>query len=86
MHHFACSGNNKIRKKSCFYFILLFFRFELTVALKHVNGNAEEVVLHGNVGFHPQIDSKFGTNTLPPKSPVSSVLNGANGNKYQIEF
>ena len=43
-----------------------FFRFELTVALKHVNGNAEEVVRHGNVGFHPQIDSKFRTNIWPP--------------------
>ena len=86
MHHFACSGNNKIREKSCFYFILLFFRFELTVDLKHVNGNAEEIVLYGNVGFHPQIDSKFRTNILPPKSPLSSVLNGANGNKCQIEF
>ena len=86
MHHFACSGNNKIREKSCFYFILLFFRFELTVALKHVNGNAEEVVLHGNVGFHSQIDSKFRTNILPPKSPSSSFLNGENGNKCQIDF
>ena len=78
MHHFACSGNNKIGEKSCFYFILLVFRFELTVTLKHVNGNAEEVVLHGNVGFHSQIDSKFRTNILPPKSPLSSVLNRAN--------
>ena len=47
MHHFACSGNNKIREKSCYYFILLFFRFELTVALKQVNGNVEEVSFMG---------------------------------------
>lgn len=59
----------KFEKNPDFFLLFSFvFCFELTVALIHVNGNAEEVIVvhHANVRFHPQIQSFNRTNILAP--------------------